>query len=43
MRAIEWFAILTVECSVYVVASTALKILECPLTLEDRKFEQWVK
>lgn len=38
---LERLTVISVELAIYVVAATALKILECPFTIEDLRFEQW--
>lgn len=42
MRVIErWLVVVPIELGIYVTASVALKILECPFTIDDLRFEQW--
>lgn len=33
--------IMPIEFGIYIVAAAALKILECPFTIEELRFEQW--
>lgn len=41
MRVVERLVVIPIELGIYATALIALKILECPFTIDDLRFEQW--